>query len=132
MIQANELRIGNFVQSIPQNKTYRVKITTLRRILDGKHFVFPIELNEMWLTNFGFRYDKTWNRFTIFENDAFSIYSSFDNDNGFQIWFENAFAESTININYVHQLQNLFHSLTGKELNYNIYGMPLMVFSDVI
>ena len=148
MIQASDLRIGNFVQLIPQNKTYRVKITTLRRISDGKHFVSPIELNEMWLINFGFK--KEDKKETPFHSNFYSMclfdykysfaYADFRNDWGFYHSYTDALNDSDNNkfdfiscgIKYVHQLQNLFHSLTGKELNYNIYGMPLKVYPDVI
>jgi len=148
MIQASELRIGNFVQSIPQNKIYRVKITTLSRIMTNKHFVFPIELNEMWLTNFGFK--KEDKRETELHSNFYSMwlfdfkysfaYAEFREDWGFYHSYTDALIDSdndrfdfvSCGIKYVHEVQNLFHALTGSELNYNIYGLPLKVYHDVI
>ncbi len=136
-MDAKDLRIGNFVQSIPQNRIYTVKLTTLKRIMAGKPFVSPIELNEMWLVNFGF--EKEDKKETEFHSNFYSMclldykysfaYADFRKDWGFYHSYTDALEDEDNNkfefvscgIKYVHQLQNLFYSLTGEELNYNLH-----------
>jgi len=69
-------------------------------------FIQPIPLTEKWLLNFGL--DKDWMpefeygvRVTLSQNDR--AYS---------------FKRSDIKIDYVHQLQNIWFSLTGEELKF--------------
>jgi len=69
-------------------------------------FIQPIPLTDKWLLNFGL--DKDWMpefkygvRVTLSQNDR--AYS---------------FKRSDIKIDYVHQLQNLWFTLTGEELKF--------------
>ena len=120
MIQAKELRIGNLVFRKfygKEDKEVREMILPYFSQLDRLE---PIPVTKYWLFNLGLEYNKTWDRFTVFENDAFSLYASFDDINGFQIWFENAFAECPLNIEYIHQLQNLYFAFTCEELTLSV------------
>ena len=120
MIQAKELRIDNLVFRKfygKEDKEVREMILPYFSQLDRLE---PIQVTKYWLFNLGFEYDKTWDRFIVFETAAFSLYASFDDINGFQIWFENAFSECPLNIEYVHQLQNLYYSLSGEELTLSV------------
>lgn len=108
MIHANELRIGNFLYYKNSNDLAIVEI------IHKKHFdcrdeygIFtpndnyePIPLTEEWLLKFGFaeRCLIVGNHKIEYENNNFWL-----NDNG-------------IILNHVHQIQNLFFSLTGEEL----------------
>lgn len=132
-MKANELRITNIV-SFPieksgENSYYEnsmiVKISQLYSsafILgesNCKHFetivpkIIPIVLTHEWLLKLGFS----------FQDDSFSI------RNLFIVFFENRiecyFKDWAVghlvklkNIQYVHQLQNLYFSLTGEELEF--------------
>jgi len=77
-------------------------------------FIKPIPLTEEWLINFGFKYSKKHNEWMC--------------EFGFKIWnsgtkkkpqFYHLNSELLINIEYVHQLQNLYHALIGNELILN-------------
>ena len=80
----------------------------------------PIPLTEEWLLKFGFRlkdYSES-KRSSFVDKDQFPIY-----DHGFVNMYINKsgsffYVGSLLHVNlkYVHQLQNLFHALTGEEL----------------
>jgi len=118
-MKASELRIGNLLEF--SNGIVPSKIITVGRRFfssasvngdgDGDFqitpYYKPITLNEDWLMKFGF--DK---------NFDFLLRKK-----GFSICFEkvgnklNCYLESIgIDIQYVHQLQNLYFALVGKEL----------------
>ena len=114
MIQSNELRIGNLVYSVGGIDVAPViKIDAEKIILNE-----PIPLTENWFNSFGFDH--------ITKNNA--NYFTHDDDTFAQLRFaligdtchvsigddNNGTAFSIIK--YVHQLQNLFHSVNGEEL----------------
>ena len=103
-IEAKELGIGNVTDKGRVKSFYESGI----HIGMGKTFGFnelkPILLTEEWLLKFGF---------SIFKNMYFI--------KGMQIWKCNDLFlcnKNGIYIKYVHQLQNLYFALTGKELTY--------------
>lgn len=113
-MEANELRIGNFVGDIG-NIPYQVYPQTILSLwqmeISGKIplDVNPIPLTEEWLVKFGFTkslangtiYCKARFMEIIYDSD---IYLSFSGNRG------------KLNIKHVHQLQNLYFALTGEEL----------------
>lgn len=76
-----------------------------------RNFV-PIEISEWWLERLGFRASKQNN------SDLRYMFESFIFDSGVMYFqFENYQVNiPNIKIEYVHQLQNLWFSLTGHEL----------------
>jgi len=114
MIQPNELRIGNYVNT--ENGVKRVSTVSV----DGwsMHKVCEtIPLTEEWLLKFGFVYNG-WNY--DFENLRFHAQSKSRNGEFFNTEFYIKKGLEMIlvsfNINYVHQLQNIYFALTGEEL----------------
>lgn len=122
-MKANELRIGNYLNG----KQGHVIISEIRtnnsvKILDNTSSFYvgtclkPIELSESILKQFWFKlvfagqgdgfiyqYGKLCNTITIHSrNRNIFLYSTFNS--------------CEIKIQYVHQLQNLYFALTGKEL----------------
>jgi hypothetical protein len=96
-MKANELRLNNYV--------YDNESQDVIQIERGEHIEYislydPIPLTEEWLLKFGLMSIKTelglWN-------------------NGDAIYF-NYGLEKSIQLKYVHQLQNLYFALTGEEL----------------
>jgi len=78
---------------------------TEKRKLTEKHSPKPIPLNEEWLLKFGFVRDKLEVR-TFYKGD-FEIY--------LPIFLQ--YKDLVLNkCKHVHQLQNIYHALTGKEL----------------
>lgn len=105
-MKAEELRIGNWVKD--ENGPYQIK----GEHLDEDNFptiqTWEIPLTEEWLMKFGF----TWKNFafrdgtfTVRLHKEFYVFLSIEGVRPVQI-----------KLDYVHQLQNLYFALTGKEL----------------
>ena len=133
-MKANELRIGNYINN--EQRTEFVRAVDNWRIqchllTDKKqetlyevsiHLIKPIPLTEQWLVDFGF--DKNINKNQI---DSIEMKLSIDNnktifsscgtlDGGMVVLCLCAGNYFSNNLKYVHQLQNLYFALTGKEL----------------
>ncbi len=126
MIKANELRIGNYVFDISSNR-----INEIDRIT-ADHFVCiatgrdlecePIPLTEEILLNIGFKkskYEHVADK--DFDCDMFVI-NALPNCEYFCLKDGKLFSNGDLSksIDYVHQLQNLYFALTGKELKVNL------------
>jgi len=111
MIEARELRIGNYVKhfengivlTVGRTVAFKTPTNTIRVNVDD---LDPIPLTEEWLLKFGF--SKNENR-NVFENQVMLIYKQ---DGVF--WFD--LISDSVCIENVHQLQNLYFALKGKEL----------------
>ena len=141
-MKANELRIGNIVkfryddadfhivQSIDEeNVSFRNIVTFDYVELDE---IEPIPLNDEWLEKFGMhmpinegvysadeaKYDgwsfgfRKVQQTLIDANYSWDCFDFYQDSNGF--WFP--FLNTYTNINYVHEFQNLYFTLTGNEL----------------
>lgn len=115
MIQANELRIGNYIYKL--GNVIQVENETFRNV-DAMLFPYePIPITEEWLLKFGFKKDRnnefwltvavTWVYIKFTENlEPFVYYR----DNGVPLYNK---------VNYVHQFQNLYFALKQTELEIN-------------
>jgi hypothetical protein len=124
-LEAKDLRIGNLIWLkihhhpviveqiyIPFHE-YNFWLTTDLHEGEKIEDYEPIPLTEEWLLKFGFekkgkRISKEW--FYLWHDEGkivFAIAEMIENIGKYLI------------INYVHELQNLFHSLTGEELTLN-------------
>ena len=122
MIQANELRIGNLVNSKNDGIISITNISEKSVAVNDAHcynhipveFISPIPLTEEWLLKLGFKKRKNRHLFHWENKIVISEYKDeFENffypKTGYDIRFSNE-------IKYVHQLQNLYFALTGAEL----------------
>lgn len=82
----------------------------------------PIEINENWLLKFGFIEEVNSSMVKFWSRDDMTIYHEYykhtEVDN--LEWYFLSSREYNIRIKYVHQLQNLYFALTGKELKCDI------------
>jgi hypothetical protein len=122
-MEAKELRIGNWIKSETEvfgEKKFRewqVTIDDLSYIFSHPENYFGIQLTEEWLLKFGWIFNFDLGCYEKFPNgDARMFLSHKEVNNSFDMF--NYVLKSTIckNIYYVHQLQNLFYCLCGKEL----------------
>lgn len=127
-MKAEELRVGNLVdvfgeccvtdiQTNITNGKHRIKV---KRDVGGVNVTefCPIEsvksipLTEEWLLKFGFKLvnevDYITVDFAIYEKDDIQWEESYSIGINYE-WFD-------VEVKYVHQLQNLYFALTGKEL----------------
>lgn len=125
MIQAQELRIGNYLEllgevikvegifNLPKRKEmYWIKS---EGIIDAKIIHFrPIPLTEEWLLDFGFK---------DINNKSFKLLKHTHHDVMFRIFDGGAISYCEKNeyvlVKSVHHIQNLYFALTGEELTLN-------------
>lgn len=108
MIQANELRIGNWVYSLILEEN--AQITSINSSI--KDLLNPIELTEEILLKCGFKHKG--GGFYIHCKSLIELCNV--SDKFFVVGFKDV---SLGNIYYLHQLQNLYFALTGQELEIN-------------
>jgi hypothetical protein len=101
-MEENELRIGNWVLSPTQGE---IQIENGWQIDEGEE-VKPIPLTEEWLEKFGFEYSDLNGDSGLWKIPPFQIYGKYN-----QFLYD-----YRLDVNYVHQLQNLYFALTGEEL----------------
>jgi len=120
-MEARELRIGNYIgyKEVDLNvgqeiiKQYQCTINDIAEIERGNicNRYSPIPLTEEWLVRFGFE---------VYEFDHKA--SQYRHGNRLLvIRDDNCFYDygADVNVKYVHQLQNLYFSLTNEELTIN-------------
>jgi hypothetical protein len=117
MIDARELRIGNYLQRL-DGSIFQITIDDLKIIFNwiANKDLLPkgILLTEEWLVKFNFNkfIDKL-----IIDNIIHSVSVKYEK-NGLCLKFEGVLNAKGI-LKYVHQFQNLYFALTGEELIFN-------------
>lgn len=135
-MKASELRIGNLVYVTDNLTNLIFKEITPINIHNLMHLTGwdkspvdiefePIPLTEEFLLKFGFKnIDKGGNDYITYTDPNHDYYLQLDvriKDNKYLILdnsFDDLRAFSMVDIEYVHQLQNLYFALTGNELKY--------------
>jgi len=122
-LKATELRVNNYLEF--KDTIFQVEIITLTGGLQiyridydsGYQFIIgqvkdfkPIPLTEEWLIRFGF--DKKGEQY--FKGYCYEIGMMLNSNNEWYI--DDGIRTFDLPLKYVHQLQNLYHSLTGEEL----------------
>ncbi len=104
MIQPEELRIGNLVYS--HGNVHELDEQNFLLMLENLeyHNFLPIPLTKEWLSKFGFVDNRLYAK-GCYGNGIIGIW--FDGEKG---------CYDIAQFEYVHQLQNLYFSLTNKEL----------------
>jgi hypothetical protein len=115
-MKASELRIGNFIENTDsQMASYMVVNADV--IKQNEHTMYaslePIPLTEEWLLKFGFSCEAKMGgdgiEFRVYHFDILT----FNTNHGWWYKFE---PMNDTPLEYVHQLQNFYFALTGKEL----------------
>ena len=126
-MDAKELRIGNWVHlsSLTDGTELDIEVGLFHLNEIGrtvKYKYTPIPLTEEWLEWFGFETECKW------INDCRAVkgdfYITLDHDGATVIGYPTSVGMRNKwmfvqDIEYVHQLQNLYFALTGEELNQN-------------
>lgn len=123
-MKANELRVNNYVEgvngidqilTIGETGVKLVKFNEPGSSDEPTHYfdwIKPIPLSEEWLLKFGFNAQHIIKQWYSYVNDHIEI-SHYSKDRC--MVFVSA-SDVAFDIKYVHQLQNLYFALTGKEL----------------
>jgi hypothetical protein len=116
-MKAQELRIGNITFDADGNVQVidAIEILAIRQCEAASHpveFIKPIPLTEDWLKRMGFKSTSEgyWS-----DGNLEVGYTTTDENMQYEYLSVNGLTEMT-HLKYVHQLQNLFFSLCGKEL----------------
>jgi hypothetical protein len=121
-MNASELRIGNFILNGAE-KIITVSSETIIDVILKYIGALPIILTDDWLIKFGF---KKAIGYYIECSPGNNLEIGFNNDTSETQWYcyfrnknndTDDFVLLRKDLKYVHQLQNLHFSLTGKELN---------------
>ncbi len=119
-MKANELRIGNYVNI----EKLDVKIDAKDILMVNNkafEYVGSIPLTKEWLVKFGLteiRLEETHFFFYNLKNEVFPC-KQFEVWRGYNQKYYQARGLTFNSLKYVHQLQNLYHALTGEELIIN-------------
>lgn len=121
MIQPNELRIGNWVLFPNVFAEFDQRpIESGEEIDRHAHGLNPIPLTEEWLLKFGFEISTLSNGVKFIYLNYFLSLVICESCSGMHLVlsrYENgSLVDFAVRVHYVHQLQNLFFALTGKEL----------------
>ena len=122
-MKASDLRIGNYYNIYAEGKEYTYKVGLEDFCSDNYKNFEPIPLTEEWLLKFRFHSqigyikfigeDYQDSSFEVAQNDLDKWYCYFRN---FVKGAADDFVLLRNDLKHVHQLQNLYHSLTNKEL----------------
>ena len=110
-MKTNELRIGNLVKDLDG---YLCKIASGDQI-DWTWEAIP--LTKEWLLKFGFKHNRYYDMYNIRIHNNVPLWVTIIDGVGRVSITTNPI--KLADINYVHQLQNLYFALTGKELKIN-------------
>lgn len=121
-MKAKELRIGNYIYEPESSEPVPFKVWGAYQEkgndkVNGYPIALfqPIPLTEEWLTKFGFLKNYS-NSYTSYKLSSRGFTIEYDFRNGENV-INAAMLECVgLDIDYVHQLQNLFFALTGEEL----------------
>lgn len=124
-IESKELMIGNFVNLTKDNfktvKPYMMEGVDIYKVDESDCYdIQPIPLTEDWLLKFGFNKDYKKGYIGIDVNNSdFVLTEPFiigEWQNYCVFEFKTGLLSRFTEVKYVHQLQNIFFALTGKEL----------------
>jgi len=116
-MKASELRIGNLVYVKSKGEWVEVEVwdTLFCDINEDAAKVKPIPLTEEFLLKFGF--DEVADDCDCWMISKNGQATYIDLIQGEFYYYLEVNTETSIIVKHVHQLQNLFYSLTGQELN---------------
>jgi hypothetical protein len=118
-MKANELRIGNLIFTGDDNMVFKVQHGTIRGVLYNHLNVKPIPLTEEWLLKFGFEKAKHWEGGTIYLKNRTHLEIRLYKGEWLAKIYYGVNVANHINLPFkgcVHELQNLYFALEGKEL----------------
>ena len=123
MLKVEDLRVGNYVKGIAIDLTHKIDLHFFNEAYDDDTMLdwySPIPLTEAILIACGF--EESGEGFTHKEYNEFDIYLFLSENNLWSAYnlSKEGFMVMSNTFKSLHQLQNLFYCLSGKELNYTL------------
>lgn len=127
-MNSSELRLGNWVWNHVTQSVVVVDIKVLSEQLYSDRGIGidwqPIPIRDGWLLKFGFFYEDFTDRDAgilsiLWQYNGFTYLRLMKTKTGYWCILKNKELEEQVNfrhINFIHELQNVFHSLAGTEL----------------
>jgi len=114
MIKLSELRIGNWYEY--DGEPTQWSFDDLRNLeFETSYIGEPIPLTPDWLDRAGFEEFDDDGGYELKSDMAIQLHYAYLSDDGYDFIFDTQFI---VRIKFVHQLQNLYFALTGKELTF--------------
>jgi len=112
-MEIREIRVGNYYQWYADGKYYNYQIEAKDFANDNYKNFEPIKLTEEWLVKFGFNFGGIW-----IEPMGLMSYGRILQHKGMGAKSTAFYINEQFiaNIQYLHELQNLYFALTGTEL----------------
>ena len=112
IMKPNQLRVGNWVIGIEENDYYQVTSATITMLErgEGSH-IRPVPINQTWLRQLRFEncINGWWSKDEMLN---FKL-----NDDSNEIYLRGSDTNlANYPIDYVHELQNLYYAIFGKEI----------------
>ena len=118
-MKANTLRFGNIIKTGFEDIII-VGFSTFKALENNESYFYPIEITEEWLLKFGFQLKDEVNRGYLITTNEYLKESLYCSKDGVVALYseilENKKDFILKKITYIHQLQNLYFSLTDLEL----------------
>lgn len=126
-MEANELRLGTSIKFCNSDRIVTVNPQVIQRIFNGSEDYEPIPLTEEWLLKFGFESSVGFEDQKYDPDDEYANQFEYTLDSGISHrdficcpskgWvIKIGDYDDELEIRYVHEFQNLFFALKGKEL----------------
>ena len=121
-MKTKELRLGNYIEDVFDIKRYEVRQLDLEdfsamlnyRNSNHQNTYKPVKLNNEWIKSFGFENSKTQDKFFTKDN-TIGISTA---DDKFRFIQGNFVCQIVLReIEFVHELQNLYYAITNVELS---------------
>ena len=116
-LDSHEIRLGNTYKVEMGDGTYKsdlINLEDLSNLLDDEidDFYQAMEISKDWLLKLGFKYNEFED---MYQNNGYDV----DIEDGVYCHFYFCeYGDWYKDIDYVHQLENLYFALTGEELTY--------------
>ena len=125
-MEAEDLAIGNFTWCWnPKNGLWdtviKINWKHLRNVCEQPQddTYKPIIITNEWLLKFGFQIEEDYGDETYYCKNGFGV-KIVEEDNFYFYKYNGSSYTILREINYVHQLQNIYYALTGEKLTSNI------------
>lgn len=126
-MKATELRIGNYVECVDGiDQISEIRETGVKLLKFNAHepenlihyfdWIKPLPITQECLERFGFVYDNDEDELILDDKLGVSLMCAHDSIVYYKGNLEPLWVDVLLNIEHVHQLQNLYFALTGNEL----------------